>query len=241
MVGGGSLSAMLALALVAAAGAGASSGEFTRAEANADWTLGSIAGSVTWTGCEHSVERPEKPPKPDREEPWEKTPPDPPYCVWIPYVTVGHGWQASECESASRQLPQLGNGVGLVWMGEEREGSGSVVFDRGDVTLDGLPGQLVCLSVTETAQTATEIPCAPPGPPVPPGWHCPYVNASYDHALASALLSAPSSNPAEGSSAGPALSKKRCPRSRPKHSRSQRVKGCGRHHHRHRHKHATRN
>jgi hypothetical protein len=140
-------------------------GAITRAEANADWTLGSIAGSVEWTGCETAG------------------------CDLTVYATVGSGSDASECSSADRQWPDLGEGVSLAWSyGGAGEGSGTAAFEVPDLALDGAPGQLLCLALVEAVSTGETIPCAPPGDPIPPGWHCPYVYEYIQHPLAAAFL-----------------------------------------------------
>ena len=187
-----------AVALLMPTGALASSGEITRAEANAEWTHGSISGSVTWTGCVNAVQPPRPPPPPPPPQPPQPlhlgspSAPELPYCAWIPYATVGPASSSPDCSSADRRLPGLGEGVLLVWSGGERQGPGSTAFDLPSVSLDGAPGQLLCLSLTEIAQTDKTIPCAPPGEPLPPGWHCPYATASHPISLAEALLVAPS-------------------------------------------------
>lgn len=56
---------VLAMMLWPTADALASSGEFTRAEASAGWTLGGVAGSATWSGCQV-----ESPPRHELEYPW---------------------------------------------------------------------------------------------------------------------------------------------------------------------------
>jgi hypothetical protein len=172
-----------AVALFMPAAALASSGEITRAEAIAEWTQGSVAGSVTWTGCANAV----RPPTQSPGGP-ESPPPEPAYCAWIPYATIGPASSSSDCSAAARQLHGLGEGVSLVWSGGERQGVGSAEFDLTDVSLSGEPEQLLCLSATEYAQTDRTIPCMPPGEPLPPGWHCPYAIASYPVFLAEMML-----------------------------------------------------
>lgn len=174
---------------LSASPASASSGEFTRAAANADWTQGSIAGFIAWTGCEKAAPPPNEEPEPPGEgESKTPLPPEMPYCRWTPYATVGPGTEASDCESDGRKLNSLGPEVELLWSEDERQGVGSASFDLPAILLSGVPGQLACLSVIEVAQTDQELPCMPPGEPLPPGWHCPYVHASSFRALASAPL-----------------------------------------------------
>ncbi|MGN6254665.1 MAG: hypothetical protein ACTHO8_06745 [Solirubrobacterales bacterium] len=145
--------AALALCLLAPAGAVAASGQITRSLATPDWSYASIAGSVTWTGCE--LEAPKKPPEPPREEGEEELPPvdkPPPYCGWTPFVTVGPGSQASECSLPGREQPRsLGSGVTLAWEGSERRSEETAAFDVSGVPLSGGVGQLVCLSILEGA------------------------------------------------------------------------------------------
>lgn len=129
------------------------SGEITRAQASADWTLGSIAGMAEWTGCEFG-ELPEEPPGPEEEgEGGEVGAGDepPPSCRWMPYATVGPGTDPSDCGTPGRRLPALGEGVTLVWEGEERMNPGEQSFDVSEVALSGASGHLLCLSMFEMA------------------------------------------------------------------------------------------
>ena len=229
----GVLALAAALALVGPAGAAGSSGEFTRAEANADGSLGSIAGSVTWTDCEYQAEYPKEPRGPEGEG---EMPLAPPYCAWTPYVTIGPGSDASECAATNRWLGQLGDGISLVWSGGETGAPGTMAFDLYAVPLSGTTPQLACLSVVETAETGEEIPCMPPGPPLPLGWHCPFLTARTNHALAVASILAA---PIAGTQPATVSHRRRaCPRVRhaPRHrARS----GCVRLRHRHHRRHLT--
>lgn len=182
---------MFTFLLTGAAIASASSGVITRAEANSEWTQGSIAGSIAWTGCEHpSPMPPNEPPNPGSEPPGHQPPP-PTYvdCTWTPYATVGAS-SAEGCSNAERQLPHLGDQISRVWS-DVRVGIGSASFDLPVIALDGSPFQLLCLSVLEMTHSAQAIPCAPPGEPLPPGWHCPYVEVAYFYPLASSSLALP--------------------------------------------------
>jgi hypothetical protein len=173
----------------------ASSGEITRAEANSDWTLGSIAGAVEWTGCEHWVAYTAYPyyewgePYPEyRGAP--KPAPPPPYCGWTPYATVGPGSQLSDCNSKDRRLSSLGEGITLVWSGEEhrrfeRDFTETAEFDISAIPLSGGTKQLACLALIETAPQP--IACIQIV-----GFYCPpYVMGSYRHEVASAFLAGP--------------------------------------------------
>lgn len=126
-------------------------GSFTRAEANADWTTGSVAGSVRWGPC---------------SAPWPPVElengfhPNTRSCQWVPYLTVGPGSDAAECLSPDRRWPQLGEEVTLAWSGGWHSAGGSQAFDLTDVPLSGVPGQLACLSVLEHVE---ERPYCPPG------------------------------------------------------------------------------
>lgn len=113
-----------ALALTLPAYSLAAGGEFTQAESNAGWTQGSLAGSVTWTGCENAVAPPVEGPENPGEGGKSTTPlaPESPYCGWTPYVTVGPGTGPAECDSAERQLGSLGPEVGLVWSERRKAG-----------------------------------------------------------------------------------------------------------------------
>lgn len=184
---------VLATAAVAVPAASASSGTITRAEANPDWSQGSIAGSVEWTGCEHPSPEPPEEPQPPEEKPLsseepEDWPPPAPYvdCAWTAYATVGPN-SAEGCSDTERQLPDLGSQVTRVWSDAGTD-IGDATFDLPAVALNGSPFQLLCLSVLETTHSSQTIPCVPPGEPIPPGWHCPYVVVSYYYALAAASL-----------------------------------------------------
>ena len=171
------VSFVLALAAVPVAGAFASSGEITRAEANASWTLGSIEGSATWNGC--PVE-------------WGEWEPFPPYelqmrrehCRLQAFVTVGPGSEPSDCSAESRKWPHSDEQVTLVWSSEETLGSGSGTFDESEVPLSGATEQLVCLSLLETYWERPEC---------PPEQICPqYILVVQNYSvLASASMSAP--------------------------------------------------
>lgn len=177
----------LAITLIAAPSAVGSSGEISRAVANSTWTKGSVAGSVDWTGCEHSVPLPSKPPvKPgpgDLEEPWQEELAPPPYCGWIPFATVGPGSDPAQCNTTDRRWPDgLGEGVTLAWVGLERRDVGTTEFDVSAIPLDGGSEQLVCLSVIEIAPEG--VACAQVV-----GVYCPpYVMARFPRTLASASL-----------------------------------------------------
>ncbi len=168
---------VLALTAVPVAGAFASSGEITRAEANASWTLGSIEGSATWNGC--PVE-------------WGEWEPFPPYelqmrrehCRLQAFVTVGPGSEPSDCSAESRKWPHSDEQVTLVWSSEETLGSGSGTFDESEVPLSGATEQLVCLSLLETYWEQPEC---------PPEQICPqYILVVQNYSvLASASMSAP--------------------------------------------------
>jgi hypothetical protein len=171
--------AALVLAMLIPSSALGSSGEITRAQVSADWSHASIAGMVDWTeSCEvlGPVERP-RPPRPPEGQPEPPgaidQPPPSVTCTWIPYATVGPVSPGADCSSPSRLLLEIGDGVQVVWWGDERSSVGSAAFDLPDVLLlHGESAPLLCLSAVEV--TAEEIPCVPPGPETLPGWHCPY-------------------------------------------------------------------
>jgi len=185
--------ASFALALAAlpaaAASAASGSGEITRAEANAAWTLGSIAGSAAWSGC--PVE-------------WGEWEPFPPYewyefeegesigtredCRLHAFVTVGPGSEPSDCSDVGRKWPESDEQVTLAWSSVETLYSGSATFDESDVPLSGDPEQLVCLSLLETYWEQPEC---------PPEMVCvQYIEIVQNYSvLASAQMSAPPPNP----------------------------------------------
>lgn len=123
------MGAVLTAALLAPAKAHASSGEISQALASADWTRGSIAGSVTSSGCTDA--------------------PPAASCTWIPYATLGPGTAESECASPDRDWPDLGEGVSLAWWMGEAAGVGVGRFDHAIQALEGSPDQLLCLFVIE--------------------------------------------------------------------------------------------
>jgi hypothetical protein len=137
------------------AGAAEGSGSITRAQANPDGTLGSIAGSATWSGCEHGASGP----------PGESFPPPAGGCTLQPFVTVG----TSACSSEERGWPHSDPSTGLVlaWEGAEVDGAGSASFDRSEVALSGEPGQSACLTLLEIYE---ERACTPS-----PGTACPAI------------------------------------------------------------------
>jgi hypothetical protein len=174
---------MLVLLASPAADATASSGEITRAEANADWTFGGIAGSAAWSGCP-VVLNSEFPIEPVghlslmREN-----------CRIQAYLTVGAGSDPSECSDQERRWPHSNERVTLAWSSEESARGGSSAFDLAEVPLSGAPGQLTCLSVLETWEER-------PFCPSQPGIACPqFIVLGINYGvLASALLSAPSAS-----------------------------------------------
>ena len=127
--------AVLALALVGPAGAAGSSGEFTRAEANADWSLGSIAGSITWTGCGDGLDG--------------GLVVEPGSCQWLAYATIGPGSDPLECASSERRWPELGEGISVVWP-SGHPSFGVLSLESSGVPLVGGADQLACLSVIES-------------------------------------------------------------------------------------------
>jgi hypothetical protein len=139
-------------AMPAGASAATGEGEITRAEANAAWTLGSVAGSATWSGCPMVWEP---------EPPWYEFPPG--YepgsgsewptredCRVQAFVTVGPGSEASDCSAEDRKWPHSNEQISLAWSSGETLGWGSAEFDVSEVPLSGAPGQLACLSLLET-------------------------------------------------------------------------------------------
>lgn len=189
----------LLLCLPVPAYAAVASGDITEASMSFDGSHATLAGSVTWPGCEHAEEppeRPEEPPRPEEPEEGEEepapvdTPPPPPrYCGWTPFVTVAPGTDPAECSSPARQWPdELGPGVVLAWTGDERRDTGSVNFEVDDVPLHGGTPQLACLSVIEIAPTYREVmaECAPAFPDCNPIIF--YEETPFSLPLAAALL-----------------------------------------------------
>jgi len=167
---------VLVVAAVAATAALGAVGEITKASVASDWTSGSFAGQMEWTGCAHLP--PEKEPK---------EPPQSFTCTWTAYATVGPGASPEACLGPDRDLNSLGSGVQLLWQGEPRTGLGSEAFEVNDVPLDGSGGKVLCLATREKSTDGTELPCVPPAEP-PPGWHCPYIMTNYFSTLDSRVL-----------------------------------------------------
>ncbi|HET7445345.1 MAG TPA: hypothetical protein VFJ57_11860 [Solirubrobacterales bacterium] len=130
----------------ALASAATATGEITRAEASADWTEGSFAGSVRWGGCELPVI-----PFFWEEEgrPGTRPPTFPRRCEITPFATVAPGDDPAECWSDERQWPHSAGAQHLGWEGATVPFPGSATFDVPSAALSGTPGQLVCLSVLQ--------------------------------------------------------------------------------------------
>ena len=197
------LVAAMAVAAMGAASAFGATGEITRAVATPDWAQANIAGSVTWTGCEHAVAPPQQPKPGPQEPPGEEeesapvdpTPPPPSYCGWTPFLTVAPGTEPSECASPARQWPdKLGPGVLLAWEGGESRANGSAGFEAGDVPIEGEGSQLACLSVVEIAPVYSQVmvACTPADPDCSP---FSYQEVPFSLPLASAFLRPPVKKP----------------------------------------------
>ncbi|HET7508665.1 MAG TPA: hypothetical protein VFJ65_00310 [Solirubrobacterales bacterium] len=167
------------LAAIASASASAATGQIMRALTTPDWSQASLAGSVTWTGCEHAgaPPKPEEPKEPPREKGEERSAPVDPkplslaYCGWTPFVTVGPGTEPSDCASPARQWPdKLGPDVVLAWEGTESRVNGSASFDVSGIPLDGERERLVCLSVVEVAPIYSQVKCNPDVPDCGPSF-----------------------------------------------------------------------
>lgn len=164
----------------------ATSGRISRAETNADWTSGSVAGTVEWTGCEHESRPPEpeppEPPEPE-EEPGAGDPP-PPQCHWLPFATIGPASVA--CDAGGRRAPDsMDSGVSLIWSGGEMQRLGQLQFERSDVPLSGPDDRLLCLTLIE--RSTETVSC-----PQMFGMACTtYASATHFHVLDSTLLAPP--------------------------------------------------
>lgn len=137
---------ILAAVLWAPAAGQASGGEITRAEIRAD-SIGSFSGWVEWAGCAVPGK------EPDLHFPG--TEPEPPLaCDLSPYLTIAHGSDPAECQSADRRLPDLGVGVTMAWVGGEHTYSANLAFEVEGVPLPGQGPQLACLSAIERVPRA---------------------------------------------------------------------------------------
>jgi hypothetical protein len=217
------LVAVLAVAGVGATSALATTGQITTALVSPNWLEGDFAGAIEWTACAHPAPKPAPPPEegggPVASSSFEYVD-----CTWTAYATVGPGSSSEACLSPDRRVNSLGVGVQLVWQGEKRTGAGSASFQANDFPLDGTPGKVLCLATAEETTDGTELPCMPPGPPIPPGWHCPYVMVTYFATLDSRVLELPR-EPAPTSSSASTSSSAQAFSASPGHSR-----------HRHRHR-----
>jgi hypothetical protein len=169
----------LGIAAVAATTALGTAGQISKASVASDWTRGSFAGEMEWTGCTHL------PPKEESKEPGS---PDPFTCTWTAYATVGPGASPEACLGSDHHLGSLGAEVQLVWQSAPRTGVGSEAFEVNDLPLNGVPGKVFCLATAEQGTDGSTIPCVPPGEPIPPGWHCPYRRVTYFSTLDSRVL-----------------------------------------------------
>jgi hypothetical protein len=127
------------------------SGEITRAQANAAWTVGYIAGTFTSGDCVMALAPAS-------------------YCGWIPYATIGPGVSKSECTAPDRQWSSLGEGVALALWGGETGGAEAAVFDFPGIWLDG-QDRLLCLAaveVTEAGEYSRQLDAAMLTSPRPP-------------------------------------------------------------------------
>lgn len=183
------VTAMVAGAIPAATALG-SSGEITKASTNAGGSQAEVAGSVTWSGCEHPMplEPPRFPSKPG--EPFQPIGWVAPPCNWTPFATLGPGTVATDCAAPGRQdLDSLGDGVTLIWRGAVRSGPGTDPFDVAGIPLGGGANKLVCLSAVELGPVAMSVVCIQVV-----GHDCPapgYQAAEFPHALAASLLVSP--------------------------------------------------
>jgi len=188
------LMAAMALACLAspAAYAAPANGEFTRAEANADWTLGSVAGSAAWSGCQFESEPPWYELKYPWYEPSRETWSVREECRLQAFATIGPGSGQSDCSVQERHWPHSGDQLALAWTSDETRGSGSASFDVSAVPLSGAPGELACLSLLETY---LERPACQVHPE--PGVVCAQFILVVDNysVLASAMLAAPPPSP----------------------------------------------
>ncbi len=194
------LAVVLILAGVGATSAFATTGQITTALVSPGWSQGDFAGEVEWTACAHPAPKPPLSPEegggPVALSSFEYV-----ACTWTAYATVGPGTSAEACLSPDRRLNSLGAEVQLVWQGEKRTGVGLASFQVSDFPLDGRPGKVLCLATAEETTDGTELPCMPPGPPIPSGWHCPYVMVTYFDTLDSRVLELPREPARTGSSA----------------------------------------
>ncbi len=174
------LNAVFALAL--AATASASEGTFTRAEADSDWTLGSISGVATWSGCPVSL-------GPDGDRYWPESSYPRADCSGEPYVTVGPGSTLSDCSAMGRwPYPHPGDDIIVAWRGDAQLEAGSQSFDL-EVPLAGEEGRLACLSMVETIPNT----CVPTETVVCAAWY----SATAFVPLASVLLTRNFEQPSE--------------------------------------------
>lgn len=168
--------------LIAAAAVQASTASFSRTEIDGAFTVGNIAGSVTWTDC------------------------DTPGCQWIPFVSLQPELPSYACrgDEAIDSDPN----TTVIYNGGGQAANGAVTFDLANVQTSGR--RRVCASVYETRKEQDPL-CVAQAPilGMDPAT-CPLVNRYYPHALATATLqpSAPpaTATPAATSTPGPSPS-----------------------------------
>lgn len=105
----------------------ASTGEFTKATADATWSKGKIAGSVTWDGCPLS---------------------SPSKCTyWKPYVLLQPALPSYSCAWQDAWDSNGDRNIRILWAGNTQTSPGTkLTFDLPEATLfSGVQGQRVCL------------------------------------------------------------------------------------------------
>lgn len=88
-------------------------GEITRASSDEEWSMGSFAGSVSWSlFCPDGHI--------DPGPGFVPVPHEPPRCAWTPFATAGPGEDQADCAAPGRTSPTApGPGVTVVWVGSE--------------------------------------------------------------------------------------------------------------------------
>lgn len=155
--------ALAAMAL-GAPSASASTGAITRAHADPAWTVGSIAGSVAWTDCDHAG------------------------CRWVPYATVQPATPDYRC-LGDEWLDNDPN-TRQVWSGGQFTANGITSFDMANASvLTGVYGQRLCLMAIRTDHKPHPVCLAQQQ--TFPGLECPPVDQFFGVVLASSFLVVP--------------------------------------------------
>ena len=150
--------------LASTASVQASTGTITRAYTNAEWTKGSLAGEINFSGCESAHP-----------------------CEWLPLAFVQPSLPEYQCWG--EEWISTDHNIRVVWNGGEQPANGIASFNLSNVNiLQGVYGQRLCVIVVKTVKMRNED-CEK----IEELWgknpeNCPIENVIYDSVVASSLL-----------------------------------------------------